>query len=70
MKLAVELDDGQHNQFENKEYDAVRSEYLNAHKIVVMRFWNNEILLAVQGVLSELALKVTPPNLPFTKGER
>jgi very-short-patch-repair endonuclease len=69
MKLAVELDGGQHNQFENKEYDAVRSEYLKAHQIVVFRFWNNEVLLDVQSVLAELALKVTPPGLPFSKGE-
>jgi very-short-patch-repair endonuclease len=69
LRLAVELDGGQHNQLENKEYDAVRSEYLKAHKIVVMRFWNNEVLLDVQSVLSELALKVTPPSLPFSKGE-
>ena len=68
MKLAVELDGGQHNQFENKEYDAVRSEYLKAHKIGVMRFWNNEVMLDVQSVLAELALKVTPHSLPFSKG--
>ncbi len=69
MKLAVELDGGQHNQFENKDYDAVRSEYLKTHQILVLRFWNNEVLLDVQSVLSELALKVTPPILPFSKGE-
>jgi very-short-patch-repair endonuclease len=69
MKLAVELDGGQHNQYENREYDATRSEYLKAQGIDVMRFWNNEVLLDIQSVLSELTLKVTPPNLPFSKGE-
>jgi very-short-patch-repair endonuclease len=63
-KLAIELDGGQHNQSENKEYDADRSEYLKAHSIDVIRFWNHEVLIDVQGVLDELALKVTPNNPP------
>jgi len=66
MKLAVELDGGQHNRSDNREYDAARSEYLKAQGIDVMRFWNHEVLLDIQGVLSKLALKVTPvysPNL-------
>jgi very-short-patch-repair endonuclease len=59
-KLAVELDGGQHNQGDKREQDAARSDYLKAHGIDVMRFWNNEVLLDIQSVLSELALKVTP----------
>jgi len=69
MKLAVELDGGQHNQCENKEYDEARSEHLKAQGIDVMQFWNNEVLLNMQSVLGELTLKVTPPDLPFSKGE-
>jgi adenine-specific DNA-methyltransferase len=65
MKLAVELDGGQHNQCESKEYDAVRSEYLKAKGIEVMRFWDNEVLLDVQSVLSELGLKITPLHPPL-----
>jgi very-short-patch-repair endonuclease len=41
LKLAVELDGGQHNQCESKAYDAARSEYLKLQGIEVMRFWNN-----------------------------
>jgi very-short-patch-repair endonuclease len=66
MKLAVELDGGQHNLCESKEYDAVRSEYLKAQGVKVTRFWNHEVLLDVESVLSELALKVTPPHLPLS----
>ncbi len=69
MKLAVELDGGQHNQSENKGYDGARSEYLKAQGIDVARFWDNEVLLEVESVLAELTLKVTPPNLPLSKGE-
>jgi len=65
MKLAVELDGGQHNQFESKEYDSIRSEFLKAQGIEVMRFWDNEVLLDMESVLSELGLKVTPLNSPL-----
>jgi len=66
IKLAVELDGGQHNQCENKKYDAVRSEYLKSQGIEVIRFWDNEVLLDIESVLSEIGLKVTPPNLPLS----
>ena len=66
VKLAVELDGGQHNQGDNREYDAARSEYLKAQGIDVMRFWNNEVLLDIQSILSKLALKVTPLHPPLT----
>jgi len=66
VKLAVELDGGQHNQSDNREYGAARSEYLKAQGIDVMRFWNNEVLLDIESVLSKLALKVTPLHPPLT----
>ena len=64
IKLAVELDGGQHNQAEIREYDAARSEYLSAHGIDLLRFWNHDVLLDVQSVLSRIEEKVTPPVLP------
>jgi very-short-patch-repair endonuclease len=69
LKVAIELDGGQHNEFKKKEYDAIRSEYLKANQISVMRFWDNEVLLDMQSVLAGIAQKVTPPGLPFVKGE-
>jgi very-short-patch-repair endonuclease len=66
MKLAVELDGGQHNQYDSQEYDTVRSEYLKAQGIEVMRFWNHEVLIDTGRVLTRLAERVTPPNLPLT----
>ena len=65
IKLAVELDGGQHNQSENQGYEAVLTKYLKAQGIEVMRFWNHEVLLDIEGVLSGLGLKVTPPHLPL-----
>ena len=64
VKLAVELDGGQHSQSDNMEYDATRSEYLRTHGIDVMRFWDNEVLLDIQSVLSNLAVKVIPLHSP------
>ena len=57
-KLAVELDGGQHNLPEGKEYDELRTQFLNANGVDVVRFWNNEVLLEMEGVLAALELKV------------
>ena len=58
MKLGIELDGGQHNQAEGKEYDAARTEYLSAQGIDVIRFWNHEVLQELDGVLAKLEQKV------------
>ena len=65
VKLAIELDGGQHNQPENKGYDLARSEFLKAQSIDVIRFWNHEVLLNMEGLLSELASKITPLHPPL-----
>lgn len=64
-KLAVELDGGQHNLAEGKEYDAERTAYLNAHGIEVVRFWNNEVLYEMEGALESLIQRLIPPDLPL-----
>ncbi len=51
IKLAVELDGGQHAEEENKEYDAIRTDYLKGTGIEVLRFWNNEVIKNIEGVL-------------------
>ncbi|HPX62335.1 MAG TPA: endonuclease domain-containing protein [Deltaproteobacteria bacterium] len=52
--LAVELDGGQHNCEDVIAYDAVRSEYLKASGIRVVRFWNNDVLTNIDGVFAAL----------------
>ncbi len=59
-KLAIELDGGQHAEDDQRDYDEHRSEYLEAHGIEVIRFWNNEVLRNIDGVLSRVAERVTP----------
>jgi very-short-patch-repair endonuclease len=58
IKLAVELDGGQHGQTEVREYDVARSEYLSAHGIEVIRFWNSEVLCELEGVMTRLEQKI------------
>jgi very-short-patch-repair endonuclease len=57
-KLGIELDGGQHNEPDSREYDKERSEYLHAHGIDVVRFWNHEVLLDMESVLTQLREKV------------
>ncbi|MEM7424971.1 MAG: endonuclease domain-containing protein [Pseudomonadota bacterium] len=51
-KLIVELDGGQHA--EQRQYDKERTETLRRAGFHVVRFWNNEVMENVEGVLSEL----------------
>jgi len=46
-KLVVEVDGGQHDEVA----DAPRSAWLNAQGFRVLRFWNNEVLTNMDGVL-------------------
>jgi very-short-patch-repair endonuclease len=64
IKLAVELDGGQHAEKDAQEYDKVRSDYLRAQGIEVMRFWNNDVIQNVEGVLYKIAERATPTPLP------
>ena len=69
LRLAIELDGGQHTEDNTREYDIARSDYLKGQGIEVIRFWNHEVLLDTGSVLIKLSEKITPPNLPFDKGE-
>jgi very-short-patch-repair endonuclease len=48
-KLIVEVDGGQHAEHQTK--DAERSRILDAAGYIVLRFWNNEVLSTIEGVL-------------------
>ena len=68
-KLAVELDGGQHSGASG--YDARRIARLEAAGFVVLRFWNNEVLENIDGVLEVILralqdrMKPSPPNPPL-----
>ena len=60
-KLAIELDGRQHAEEDRHEYDEHRSEYLiKAHGIEVIRFWNNEVIMNIDGVLRRIEERLTP----------
>ena len=58
--LIIEIDGGQHA--ENSEYDNERTIVLNDRGYRVIRFWNNEVLENIDGVLM-LILKTLDTNL-------
>ena len=48
--LIVEADGGQHNQ----QADAARTDYLRAEGFRIIRFWNNDVLGNLDGVLATI----------------
>ena len=52
--IIIEIDGGQHNQFDDINYDKQRTEYLNSKGYKVIRFWNNDIDNNMQGVFEKL----------------
>lgn len=53
-KFAIELDGGQHATFKQSDYDKKRSDSLAKHKIRLIRFWDNDVLTNINGVLEEI----------------
>lgn len=58
LKLAIKVDGGQHNLDENTAYDKERTAYLNALNVKVIRYWNNEVMKNINGVLEDLIDKI------------
>jgi len=48
-RLAIEVDGGQHNEMQNQ--DNLRTAWLEKQGWKVLRFWNNEVLQNIEGVL-------------------
>ena len=52
--LIIEIDGGQHNEEDNKIYDAKRTKFLESKGYKVLRFWNNDIDNNIEGVFGEI----------------
>jgi very-short-patch-repair endonuclease len=52
--LIIEIDGGQHNEGKLKERDEERTTRLRERGYLVMRFWNNEVLTNLEGVLEKI----------------
>ena len=64
--LIVEIDGGQHSE----ERDAARTAFLQSKGYRVIRFWNNEVLENIDGVLQSILMKIedeapSPNPLPL-----
>jgi len=54
LKLAIELDGGQHGEEDNKVYDKTRTDYLKSLNIEVIRFWNHQVLENMEEIFMEI----------------
>ncbi len=59
--LVIEVDGGQHS--EQSVYDAKRDDYLRAQGLVILRFWDHEVLTQIDNVKEAIwnAVTARPP---------
>jgi very-short-patch-repair endonuclease len=50
-KIIIELDGGQHTMLSEKQKDIERDKWFKKQGYKVLRFWDNEVLINIQGVL-------------------
>jgi very-short-patch-repair endonuclease len=55
IRLAVEIDGGQHGGSAKQASDERRTQWLASKGIVVPRFWNNDVMENFDGVLEKIA---------------
>jgi very-short-patch-repair endonuclease len=72
LKLVIEIDGGQHGAQTTK--DEIRTRRLESEGYSVLRFWNNDVLSNIEGVLTEIqnanAATPTPDPSPQGGGEK
>ena len=64
-RLVIEVDGGQHS---GRQSDTTRDAFLAAHGLRVLRFWNNDVLENIDGVVSAIEQSLPHP-LPPAGGE-
>ena len=60
-KVVIEIDGSQHAEATRSAADAERSAYLNSQGYRVLRFWNNEVLSEIDGVMSAIYAALHDP---------
>jgi very-short-patch-repair endonuclease len=58
LRLAIELDGGQHADARHEARDLVRERWLTQRGVIVLRFWNSDITENLSGVLDAIAAKI------------
>jgi very-short-patch-repair endonuclease len=63
-KVIIEIDGGQHNEDRFLGQDEIRTAWLISQGFKVLRFWNNEVLENLEGVLFQIQtiLEVNTPS--------
>lgn len=54
LKLIIEIDGGQHNE----DADKIRTEFLEGEGYKVLRFWNNDVLGNIDGVMEVISIEI------------
>lgn len=73
-KLIVEIDGGQHNEDNTRNKDQARTNWLKSEGYHVLRFWNNEVIGNLNGVLEKIretllnSVSLTPTLSPGGRG--
>jgi very-short-patch-repair endonuclease len=65
-RLIIEVDGGQHD--EAQSYDAARTRFLESQGYRVIRFWNNDVLTNIEGVLGTIAENLSPSPSHAVRG--
>ncbi len=63
MRVIVEVDGGQHTFPSQRRHDETRDVWLKRRGYHVVRFWNNDILTNIEGVLTAI-VEALPPSQP------
>ena len=68
QQLIIELDGGQH--VEQEAYDRQRDAWLRQQGYTVLRFWNNDVMQNLDGVLEQIHMALSPGPSPMNgRGE-
>jgi very-short-patch-repair endonuclease len=66
LKLVIEIDGGQHNNDDCRVADLQRTRFLESQGYRLLRFWNNEVLGNIDGVLESIAAAIRASQAPPT----
>ncbi len=64
-KLVIEVDGESHAENDQKEYDEVRTAFLNGFNLKVLRFWNNDVIENPEGAHETILQAIQKSPIPF-----
>jgi|HubBroStandDraft_4_1064222.scaffolds.fasta_scaffold94332_2 very-short-patch-repair endonuclease len=65
-RLVIEVDGGGHGEARQIAFDETRTAYLRSRGYRVLRFWNNEVLKEIEGVMSVIYAAIHDKEAPPT----